>query len=152
MKRRLLVTARTRGECQYSRCGGDRPSKLGDAEQHEPHRPHTSRKEQRQSDIRIKQPPRNAIKQPCRCDETEPKIGGGYEDVESVRGGLVYASCGCGCLHPSICEGQEEEGAGELEKGTAQVLLDVCEEGASTKGHRCWGLSQGGTESMEGSS
>jgi len=98
---------------------------LSDAVQHEPHRSDNSGDEQRQTDVRVEQSTSNAIKQPGRHQETESEIDGGYEEVEGIRGGLANASCGRCRLHSSISEGEEEEGADELEKGTTEVLLDV---------------------------
>lgn len=132
-----LVATRTRRECQDDCCRSDRPCELSDAIQHEPHRANASSEEQRQTDVRVEQPSSDAVKQPRRYKETEPEVDRGYEDVECVRGGLAYASCGCGRLYSSISESEEEKGANELEKGTAKVLLDVCEEGTSAKGHMC---------------
>ena len=132
-----LVAARTRRECQNDRSGSDRPGKLSDAIQHKPHGADYSSDEQCQADVRIEQSTSDAVKQPRRHQKTESKTDGSYEDIERIRGGLVYASSGRRCLHSSEGECEEEEGADELEKGTIEIMLDVCKERTSTKWHVC---------------
>jgi hypothetical protein len=134
-KSHRLVATRARRECQDYRGGSDSPCKLSDAVQHEPHGTDTSREEQCQTDIWVEQSASDAVKQPGRHKETEPEINRGDEDVECVRGGLIYAPCRRGCLYSSISESEEEKGANKLEEGTEEVLLEVCEEGTSARGH-----------------
>ena len=101
---------------------------MSDAKQHKPHETNDSRKEQRQTDIRVEQSSSDAVEQPRRHQETEPETDGDDEDVEGIRGGWTYAPCRRGRLRSSKRESEEEEGADELENGTKKVLFDVCEE------------------------
>jgi len=132
-----VVATRARRERQNDPSGSDCADKLSDAIQHKPHRTDDSRKEQRQTDIRVEQSTGDAVEQPRRHQETETKVDRGDEDVERIRGRLADAACGRCRLDSSIGESEEEEGADELEKSTAEVLFDVREETTDIRTHLC---------------
>lgn len=112
---RSLEAARTRREGENYCSGGDGPGELGDAKQRKPHEADATDKEQRQSDVWVKQPTGNAVKQPRGYQQTEPETHRSNEDVEHVRGRRPHAPCGRGRLDTSKSEREEDEGARKLE-------------------------------------